>query len=636
MACPQLHSIHKDTEASAGTVAVHGYPGCDLHRRHVITPPTEQGAAENLCSSGRPTGKAGLSGEKREVLSHSLPTSKLSRSCPGLHYNDPVPPSTKTYLHRGHLPSAPCSGEWLSEDSVHVNWTNEPCITNGDLGCTTSLQRSSTPIPASSVTTWARKESDSPLNLPGTQRPRVVGLGEQLPPEWLSNSASTHRSHSLERCLERARRSLPGDFHRGPLKCGRGAVAYQCLGATSGNIGSESASAVPRVSTFSAQTHSLENKQHHSGGVHQQERGHTLPHSDCTSPRIVGSSLDSTSITDSSAYSRHSKCGSRHSLQADRDQNRMDIRQEDIPVHLSEILHARSRPLCIPFKPPSTQVCLEVSRSGGSGCGCIPPGLGQMDLSNPSCGSPSASGTEEDQRGLSICRPPNCPELDRTAMVSRPHSDAGGSPTAATPAPISVGSPISANSIPSPVEVPSSDSLATIRDRYQATGLSKEVVDILLASWGTATQKRYAAPRRAWVRWCSQRGSCPISAPVAEVLAFLASLVTQGNLEYRTIALYRSAISQAHDPVGSTQLGSLSVVTCFMKGVFKIKPPKPRYCSTWSVKTALSFLESLEPLEELTLKQLCYKTVLLLALTSAARAHELSALDLTYCLRKVG
>ena len=97
--------------------------------------------------------------------------------------------------------------------------------------------------------------------------------------------------------------------------------------------------------------------------------------------------------------------------------------------------------------------------------------------------------------------------------------------------------PISAKSIPSPVEVPSSNSLAAIRDRYQATGLSKEVVDILLASWGTATHKRYSGPWKAWIRWCSQRGSCPFSASVAEVLAFLASLVTQGNLEYRTIAL---------------------------------------------------------------------------------------------------
>jgi len=39
--------IHKDSEASAGSDAVHGYPGCDIHRRHVINPPTEQGTAEN-------------------------------------------------------------------------------------------------------------------------------------------------------------------------------------------------------------------------------------------------------------------------------------------------------------------------------------------------------------------------------------------------------------------------------------------------------------------------------------------------------------------------------------------------------------------------------------------------------------
>ena len=135
-------------------------------------------------------------------------------------------------------------------------------------------------------------------------------------------------------------------------------------------------------------------------------------------------------------------------------------------------------------------------------------------------------------------------------MVSRPNSDAGGSPAAASPAPITVVSPILANSIPNPVGVPASDSLATIRERYQTTALSKEVVDTLLASWGTTTQKRYSGPWRVWVHWCSQRGSFPISAPVADVFAFFASLVTQGTLEYRTKALYRSAISQAHNPVG--------------------------------------------------------------------------------------
>ena len=119
--------------------------------------------------------KLGFLVKKEKCSLHSLPTSNLPRSCPRLHQDDPVPPPTKPYLHCGYLPSPHCSREWLSEDSVHVNWTNEPCITNRDLGCTTSLQRPSTPIPASSVTTWAGKESDCPLNLPDTQRPRVVG-----------------------------------------------------------------------------------------------------------------------------------------------------------------------------------------------------------------------------------------------------------------------------------------------------------------------------------------------------------------------------------------------------------------------------------------------------------------------------
>ena len=180
--------IQKDTEASAGSVAVHGYLGCDLHR-HVITPPREQGAVGNLSSSGRSTGKDGLSGEKGEAN---------PRNCLRLPNNDPVPSSTHSYHHCGHfvfpfffccgnLPSPPCSREWVSEDSVNVKWRNETCVAMWHIGCTTSLQRFSMPTPVRSVSPWACRDSDSPLNLPGTQRPKVVGLREQLPSEWLSN-----------------------------------------------------------------------------------------------------------------------------------------------------------------------------------------------------------------------------------------------------------------------------------------------------------------------------------------------------------------------------------------------------------------------------------------------------------------
>ena len=45
-------------------------------------------------------------------------------------------------------------------------------------------------------------------------------------------------------------------------------------------------------------------------------------------------------------------------------------------------------------------------------------------------------------------------------------------------------------------------------------------------------------------------------------------------------------------------------------------------------------MEKQRPVEELSLKELSHKLILLLALTSAARVHELAALDLTYLSEK--
>ena len=129
--------------------------------------------------------------------------------------------------------------------------------------------------------------------------------------------------------------------------------------------------------------------------------------------------------------------------------------------YLSEILHTRGGPLCIPFKPPSTQICIEVPRSGRSRCGRIPSGLEQIDLSNPSSRSLSASGTAKDQRGSSNYSPPKCSELDRTGRVSQTSFRSWWITHCCYPAPIPVVSPITANSIPSPVEIPASDSLDT-------------------------------------------------------------------------------------------------------------------------------------------------------------------------------
>ena len=64
--------------------------------------------------------------------------------------------------------------------------------------------------------------------------------------------------------------------------------------------------------------------------------------------------------------------------------------------------------------------------------------------------------------------------------------------------------------------------MAAFRSRLQATGLSDEVCKILQSSWRQTTQKRYEGPWKLWSSWCLQRNLDPFSAPVVDVLAFLA------------------------------------------------------------------------------------------------------------------
>ena len=88
-------------------------------------------------------------------------------------------------------------------------------------------------------------------------------------------------------------------------------------------------------------------------------------------------------------------------------------------------------------------------------------------------------------------------------MVPGTSSDACGSTSTASLAPILAIPTISTCSSMPPVAITSPFRLAPIRARYKARGFTKEVIDILLASWAIATHKGYAGAWNAWVRWCS-------------------------------------------------------------------------------------------------------------------------------------
>ena len=244
-----------------------------------------------------------------------------------------------------------------------------------------------------------------------------------------------------------------------------------------------------------------------------------------------------------------------------------------------------------------------------------------------------AKDPQQDQHGQSNSFDPS-PLLARSAMVSTAVGDTGRlSTSTASPSSPDLSSFRNGNETFPPEQTPS-EGMARIREHYRTTGLSESATRILLSSWSEATQKRYSGPWNAWASWCNKRSLCSFTAPVDCILSFLAELSDQDNLAYRTIGVYRSAISQIHDPIGTVSVGELPIVSRFMKGIFRLNPPKPKLCTTWPVRDVLSFIRTQKPVTGPSLKDLSWRLVLLLALTSAARAHEIATLDMDFLTEK--
>ena len=75
-------------------------------------------------------------------------------------------------------------------------------------------------------------------------------------------------------------------------------------------------------------------------------------------------------------------------------------------------------------------------------------------------------------------------------------------------------------------------------------------------------------------------------------------------------------------------MGTHPAVTRLLKGAFHQRSPQARYSSFWDVGIVIQYIKGLGPNENLSLKQLTLKTVMLLALTRPSRSADLSRLDI--------
>lgn len=112
------------------------------------------------------------------------------------------------------------------------------------------------------------------------------------------------------------------------------------------------------------------------------------------------------------------------------------------------------------------------------------------------------------------------------------------------------------------------------------------------------------------------------------ILDFLVSLYETG-VGYSTINTAVSALSTFLSTNNGISIGRLPIIKRFLKGVFELRPTKPRYVFVWDANIVLDYLQFLYPVFDLSLMELTHKLVMLVALVSAQRVQTLSLMNMT-------
>lgn len=144
----------------------------------------------------------------------------------------------------------------------------------------------------------------------------------------------------------------------------------------------------------------------------------------------------------------------------------------------------------------------------------------------------------------------------------------------------------------------------------------------MLASLSSNSIKQYDVCLKKWFNYSRENSLNFYTAPIPSILSFLTFIFNSGA-QYGSLNTYRSALALL---IGS-DISNDERIKRFFKGVFRLKPPTPKYDVTWDTSIVLDKLAHKYPNRELSLEQLTKKCAMLLALTTAHRMQTLSKID---------
>lgn len=142
-------------------------------------------------------------------------------------------------------------------------------------------------------------------------------------------------------------------------------------------------------------------------------------------------------------------------------------------------------------------------------------------------------------------------------------------------------------------------------------------IETTIRSLSDATIAQYNGTYKLWWNFCKGIDLSPFEGQTSHVITFLQGLLDNHQAAYGSFNSHRSALSL----ILSGNLGGNPLLKRFMKGIFKCRPPKPKYDFVWDPQPVLRFLEQTSTS---CLKNLSRKLVTLLALATGHRLQTIS------------
>ena len=135
----------------------------------------------------------------------------------------------------------------------------------------------------------------------------------------------------------------------------------------------------------------------------------------------------------------------------------------------------------------------------------------------------------------------------------------------------------------------STSGLEGYRETLVKSGILERAAHLIVNSKRQSSSVNYNSSWKKWSSWCYRKQIDPFRCTINYVLDFLACLYEEGYA-YWSINCYRSAISSFHEKIEGLPVKQHPKVCTLLTGVFNLRPPQPRYSSTWDVQIDLGLI----------------------------------------------